>query len=131
MKLNGNVKSGFLAKAGQVTMIFVFVGVLLTITRGVARLVSSGDRVNVARERLAEAKRTQEELREKLLDINSDYYREKTARDQLGLARPGETVIVLPDEELLRRLSPRLLEEENNKPADPNWKKWVKLFFEI
>lgn len=131
MKLGGNVKSEFPAKVGRVILVFVFMGVLLAAARGVVRLVSSGDRVWRAREHLKEVKKEQERLKAELESAKSDFYREKAARDQLGLARPGETIIVLPDEDVLRRLSPRVLEDENRQPPEPNWRKWVKLFFEI
>lgn len=132
MKRKGLVKPRpLLAKLTGIVLILLFIGALLSVTRGIVRLISSGSRVGEARERLEEAKADQEELKAKLEELNSDYYREKQTRDQLGLARPGETVIVLPDEELLRRLSPRVIEEENLEPPEPNWRKWAKLFFEI
>ncbi|OGM32451.1 hypothetical protein A2803_03195 [Candidatus Woesebacteria bacterium RIFCSPHIGHO2_01_FULL_44_21] len=130
MKQKAHVKSAsFLARIWRVILVLVFIGVMLTVSRGVVRLISSGNRVNVARENLEEVKYEQDELKAQLEEVNSDFYREKAARDQLGLAHPGETVIVLPEESLLRRLSPRLIEQENLEPPEPNWRKWAKLFF--
>ncbi len=43
------------------------------------------------------------------------------------MAKEGEIIIVLPDEEILGTLAPNLEEEEEALP-DPNWKKWLKLF---
>lgn len=131
MKKKGVVKSSRLPKLARAILILIFIGAFLTVTRGVARLISSGGRVEEARERLEEAKTKQNALKEQLEAITSDLYREKVARDQLGLAKPGEIVIMLPNEEILRRLSPRLVDSESLKPPEPNWKKWAKLFFEI
>jgi hypothetical protein len=63
--------------------------------------------------------------------VESDFYRQKEARDKLGLARSGETVIVLPNEEILRRLSPRKADSQVENQKEPNWKKWANLFFDI
>jgi hypothetical protein len=42
--------------------------------------------------------------------------------------KEGEVIVVLPDEDILRKLAPLLPTEENTLP-EPNWKKWEKLFF--
>ena len=41
--------------------------------------------------------------------------------------KDGETIVVLPEEETLRKMAPRFEREEEVLP-DPTWKKWVKLF---
>jgi cell division protein FtsB len=120
----------FLAKIARFGLILIFIGALLSVSRGLVRLATSGNRVKDARELLNKEKLRQEELGAQLEEVTSDFYREKQVRDQLGMAKPGETVIILPDEELLRRLSPRVRQEET-KILEPNWRKWAKLFFEI
>ena len=59
--------------------------------------------------------------------VQSDIYIEKQMRDKLGLAKEEEVVIIMPDEEILRKLAPTYPEEEQTLP-DPNWKKWAQLF---
>ncbi|MDP3994252.1 MAG: hypothetical protein Q8P91_00270, partial [bacterium] len=54
-------------------------------------------------------------------------YIEKQLRDKLGLSKEGETIVVLPDADTLRKLVPPIPGEEEILP-DPNWKKWLKLF---
>ncbi len=80
-------------------------------------------------ERRVEAlKRENERLKRESEKVMSGVYIEKQLRDRLGLAKEGEYVVVLPDEETLKRLAPKIEEEEEILP-EPNWKKWYKLFF--
>lgn len=78
--------------------------------------------------RVEELKKENKKLEEDLTRVKSEEFIEVQLRDKLGLARPGEIVLVLPDAETLKKLAPRLEEEEEALP-DPPWKKWAKLFF--
>ena len=111
-------------------IIIVFL-VLVSAARSISSLTSSRSRVQIAEERRAAIGKEQEKLKDELSVVQSDFFQEKLARDKLGLAREGEVVIVLPDEALLRRLSPRVVEEEKRELPEPNWKRWASLFFEI
>lgn len=118
-----------LKRVKKVVLTLLFFLVLVSVLRGISRLVFSGDRVKSSQAKLEELKVEQERLKYELGQISSDFYREKLARDKLGLAKEGEKVVVLPSEEILRRLSPRKLELEKTDSQEPNWKKWAKLFF--
>jgi len=131
MKNKTVVKSQFFGQLSRIFMLLFFLGAILVATRGVVRLINSGYRVQEAKNRLQEATDKQEELKYRLEEIKSSFYKEKVAREQLGLARSGEVVIVLPDEAILKRLSPRLYESQEIGKVDPNWKKWAKLFFDL
>lgn len=80
------------------------------------------------KERIEELKKENAKLEEDLLRVKSAEYVEKQLRDKLGLARTGEIVLVLPDAETLKKLAPRLEEEEDILP-DPPWRRWMNLFF--
>jgi cell division protein FtsB len=67
------------------------------------------------------------EIQRKLEEAQSEAYVEKRLRDDLGMAKAGETIFVLPEESVLKSLIPPLPEEEETLP-DPNWRKWLKLF---
>ena len=111
---------------------YLFVGffILLTLSlaRNVARILKAGQKVEEAVSRVEKLKEENEELKKRLETVGSQEYIEKQLRDNLGLAKQGEEVIVLPDEETLRALAPRIQQEQESLP-DPNWKKWMKLFF--
>ncbi len=50
---------------------------------------------------------------------------EKIARDKLNMGKPGETVVVIPEE-----LITKVIEDNKPKiePKLPNWQGWLKLF---
>lgn len=66
-------------------------------------------------------------LREELEIVESEDYAEKQLRDKLGLSKEGEIVVILPDDEVLKKLAPEVETEEESLP-DPNWKRWLELF---
>lgn len=70
---------------------------------------------------LAALLRQKEDLLRKQGEVEAPGYLEKVARDQLGLARPGEEVVIIPDELL------SLGAEVASGEAVPNWKKWARL----
>lgn len=119
-----------LSRALKVFLGLVFILVLASISRGVLRMVASQNRVGEAEVHLAELKADQEKLKSELEAIQSGFNKERLARDKLGLAKEGEIVIVLPEEGVLRRLSPRRLTEEKTESLSPNWKKWWELLVE-
>lgn len=108
--------------------IFIFLLMLASLIRNILRVVESNKRIEKIQNRVEKLKKENEELEENLATTKSEEFIEKQLRDKLGLAKEGEIVIVLPDEEILGTLAPSLEEEEETLP-DPNWKKWLKLFY--
>ena len=72
--------------------------------------------------RLEEKKK---ELSEKYQYYQTPEFIEEEARNKLNMAKPGETIVILPPnlEELLSR------SKTQAEPLIPNWKKWWNLFF--
>jgi len=54
--------------------------------------------INNLNQEIEKAEKKNEELKEKLVNVQSDEFIEKTARTKLGLVKPGE-VLVIPVEE--------------------------------
>ncbi len=109
-------------------LIFIFLLMFVSLIRNIMRVVESNKRIEKAQDRVEKLKKENEELEEKLVVTKSEGYIEKQLRDKLGLAKEGEIVIVLPDEKILETFAPSLEEEEETLP-DPNWKKWLKMFY--
>jgi len=109
-------------------LVFIFLLMFVSLIRNVLRVVESNKRIGKAQDQVEKLKKENEELEEKLAVTRSGGYIEKQLRDKLGLAKEGEIVIVLPDEKILETLAPKLEEEEETLP-DPNWKKWLKMFY--
>ena len=108
-------------------VIFLLVLFVLSLARNILRIGKAGKRISDKEERVQEMKEENEALKKRLEEVQSSHFTEKQLRDNLGLVKEGEIVIVLPDEDILRSLSPDLEEEKEALP-DPNWRKWLKLF---
>jgi cell division protein FtsB len=105
------------------TVIFI-----ISLIRNVFKIATARNEVEKERVRIAKINRENAELGKRLAEVKSQDYIEKQLRDKLGLAKPGEIVVVMPDADTLRKLAPKLVEEEAVLP-DPTWKKWLRLFF--
>lgn len=117
-----------LGKYKNYVLLVVLVLLGLTLYRNIGRIRKSNEKIEETRQRVEELKGKNEELRQQLEVVESDLFVEKQLRDKLGLAKEGEIVVVLPDDETLRKLAPKYEEEEAAIP-DPNWKKWLNLFY--
>lgn len=103
----------------------VLSGVLI---RGIWVVASVRDRVDSARQEVEKLEVEQRELKKRVGEASSEAFIEEVARDKLGLAKEGEVVVVLPDDEFLKTLSPSL-EVEESEPEKQNWKKWWEKFW--
>ena len=114
---------------GYFLYLVVLILLLLTISlvRNILRVSQAGDREKIVGGRVENLKEENEKLKNELEKIESEAYVEFQARDKLGLAKEGEIIVVLPDDEILRKIAPLIEEEEESLP-DPTWKKWIHLF---
>jgi cell division protein FtsB len=78
-----------------------------------------------AQKQLEDLKRENEALKKDLRYKSSDKFAEEEIRNKLGMAKPGETVVILPKGDSNLQLT-----ANNQPPVDiPNWQKWWNLFF--
>ena len=82
--------------------------------------------VTLREEELKKLKEEQSELKIKLEEITSQEYIEKQLRNELGLTKENEIVLVLPPDDILIKLLPVV--EEEVLEIKPNWQKWATLF---
>lgn len=95
---------------------------IITTIRAMVDLWKSGDKVTRREQELASLEKEQEELLKQKRIVESPQYLEKIARNQLGLSKSGEEVIIVPED--------LLLEAPVASPdATPNWQKWMRLWF--
>lgn len=115
---------------GYLPYILVLVLILLVISfaRNISRIRNANKKIEEAEEKVSKLISENAELRKQVEVVKSEEFVESQLRDKLGLAKEGEIVVVLPEEEILRKLAPKHVEEEEILP-DPNWKKWLKLFY--
>lgn len=125
--MNSQHITGYFKKfVGYVTLILLVL-IVISIIRNVGKAMSIRAEVAKERMRVEALKKENEELQARISQTQSDEFVEKQIRDKLGLIKEGEIVVVLPDEEILRSLAPKLESEEDALP-DPNWVRWLKLF---
>ena len=106
--------------------IAAIVGLLVTIfglSQSVVRLIGRKSMLKVKQEELVRLQKEQENLQNKLKLAQTPEFIEKEAREKLNLAKIGETIVLIEQEELIpynASLIPNQI---------PNWKKWWNLFF--
>jgi cell division protein FtsB len=99
----------------------------VSLVRNIIRINKAKDSITDKQEQVDKLAEESKDLARKLEQTESDEYIEEQLRDNLGLSKEGEIVIVLPDEDVLRSLAPTRTKEEEVLP-EPNWKKWARLF---
>lgn len=98
-----------------------------SIIRNINRALSINKEVDKQKAKIAKMEAENERIERELSKAQSPEFVEKEVRNKLGLVKEGETIVVLPDEETLKKLAPQILDEEDTLP-DPNYRKWFKLF---
>jgi cell division protein FtsB len=127
MRKNIKDKGSFFQNIFTLAIIFLTFLFILSLVRSMGKAREVGRVIKEKEERIKKMEAKNEEVKKKLEEAKSDAYIEKKLRDDLGMAKEGEIVFILPDEEVLRSLVPPLPEEVDVLP-DPIWKKWFKLF---
>jgi len=107
----------------KVVIIIVGIGLIISLSKNLYRLLEAGDQVKLAQQRLEELKTESKKLEQERDYFQSEEFVEQEARNRLNMAKPGEKVVILP---------PNLGENEKQtftpNPELPNWKKWLSLF---
>ena len=99
-----------------------------SVIQNASKVLRTRNEIQKEKEKVAKMKEVNANLEKQIAEAQSTTFIEKQVRDKLGLAKAGESIVILPDEDILRKLAPQTGLEENVLP-DPNWKKWMKLFF--
>lgn len=86
----------------------------------------SGERLSVAADAVYNLEVKNKELRKKLNEIQSPDFIEEQARNKLGLGKPGETVVIIPEDKLKLILG---ASESAQEVRLPNWLGWLRVFF--
>lgn len=101
---------------------------IVSMGRSTLQLLGRGDAIKEAEVRVRELEAEQARLLEVKEQVESQEFMEKEAREKLGLAKPGEVVVVLPSDEVLRRLAPEF-DQEHFVEELPIYERWIRLFF--
>jgi cell division protein FtsB len=113
-------KVGFILAA----LITIFFG--YNLIAQITSTLKQADKLQSASQTLFSLELKNKELKDKLSEVKSPEFVEKEARDKLGLARDGETVIIIPEDKLKQVLGST---QKNIEAKLPNWLGWWQLFF--
>ncbi len=105
--------------------------IIVTTSRNILTLWSARDRVIQAQNRLKDLQTQEQELTRQIAQVDNPAFVEREARDKLGMVKPGEVVLVLPQDEvnkLAQSLRDQYLKSAEPPPEVPTWQKWLKLF---
>jgi len=83
-------------------------------------LWQKGEIVKSAQEERSVEEQRNRDLKKKLEFSQSQQFIERQAREKLGLAKPGETVVIMSQSPATQSGVIEVL---------PNWKRWLNLFF--
>lgn len=105
-------------------VIAILISVLLVVksTRKIMSFRNTSQKVDEASVRLEKLKIENEQLKKELDFKKSKEFAEAEIRNKLGLAKEGETVVILPRDQESKI-------QTAQKPEIPNWQKWRDLFF--
>lgn len=111
-------------------VLFVLLSVIVfSLAKDLAKIAGFDTQLEDTQQKIEELSQEKQILERQLRYVQSDGYKEIQIRDKLGLAKDGEIVVVLPNEETLKKLSPRQSAVEDVYRADSNWEKWLEVFF--
>jgi len=113
----------------KVVFFLLAVFLALSLVRNIQKIRNANEKIDNAEKKLEDLNKESLLLQKKLKEVESTNFIEKEARDKLGLAKEGEIVLILPEDEVLRKLSPKDINGEEIMLTEENWKEWFKLFF--
>src|SRR3989339_2001789 len=104
---------------GLIASVVIFLILVSSLIKSLKRINEGKALVKRNEAKLEKIQKENERLEEQLKIIQSDEFVEKQLRNKLGLVKEGEIVIVLPEDDIVKKLSPVIPEEEEIKPK-PN-----------
>ena len=119
---------GLLKKAFKWALLLIVFILVFSLVKNVLKAKNAASNIAESKRKVAELRRENDELGKEIDSVESAFFLEKQARDKLGLAKEGEMVIILPDEETLKKAFPNKEDQKDELPL-PNWKQWLKLFY--
>lgn len=115
-----------LKKIGILVASIVVLLVVYSLLSQIFQAVRSGERLTQEVESLYKLEAKNKELKKRLEEIKSVSFIEEQLRDKLGLAKKGETVVIIPQQKIREVLGASKSAKEIRLP---NWLGWWKVFF--
>jgi cell division protein FtsB len=99
--------------------------IIISLIRGVTISRRSASRIQVMQETKAKLEEERDKLKKEQENVNSEFYLEKVAREELHLTKPGETVVIVPESVLVGTQAIDVREQELE--VKPNWILWYRI----
>ncbi len=107
------------------------IGIILLVLLGlfglgkqISKALEAGHRLDKAADNLNKLQQENRELQNRLVQVQRLEFIEEQARNKLNLAKKGETIVVIPQEEIDKVLG---LNKKVKEIKLPNWQGWLKL----
>lgn len=126
-KENWFTRLGLRRIIGYLTWIFAII-LIVSSVRNVKKTLEIRKEIEKERGVVKNMEIANSKLQEEIIRAQSQDFIDKQIRNKLGLTKDGETVVILPDESIVKNLAPKIDIDEEDLP-DPNWVKWRKLFW--
>lgn len=110
-------------------LLIIGIYLVVSLSRSILLFWSKQDVLKKAEQKVALDMKKNQELSEQLAQVRSQEFVEEQARNKLNLARPNETVVVVPKDLVGQIATYSGQIKGENKPGIPNWKQWWNLFF--
>jgi cell division protein FtsB len=115
-----------LPKTITIIIAVIFAGVILAgLFRQINQALEAGKRLDEAADQVSKLQEKNRQLHAKLERSKSLAFIEEIARNELNMAKPNETIVIIPQEKIRAVLAAQTKVEP---PPTPNWVGWLKLF---
>ena len=99
--------------------------IIVSLVRGMTISKRSARRIASMQETKKKLEEERDKLKKEQENVNSEYYLEKVAREELHLTKPGETVVIVPESILIGTQTNDV--EEKVLEVKPNWMLWFEI----
>jgi cell division protein FtsB len=110
-------------------IVLVSIFMIISLSGSVMDLWGRRTVVEKERERLIQLEKKNNELTKKLEMVQTTAFVEKEARERLGMAKEGDTVIIMDDSSTLPSGKSGMTITNTSSGQLPNWKRWWQVFF--
>jgi cell division protein FtsB len=110
-------------KGGGLLVLILGLVFVVRLGSNVVKLYKAGGRLSEEETKLVEVKKKNQELKERLAQVQTPQYMEKEAREKLGMGKEGEVVVIVPADEV--STANKVVSKQGN---EPNWVRWRRLY---
>ena len=107
-------------------LILTILTAIYNLGKQISAALAASDRLDASADQLNKLEQQNRELHDKLAQTSQYDFIEETARNKLGMSKPDETVVVIPQSDIEKVLG---LERKPVVVQIPNWQGWLKLIF--